>query len=235
MGAGVQPGKAAPHAFDRQHAIMQIAFQQGGDLQLSAIRGLDRAGAFGRGAVEEIEAGDGIVRRGNLGFLDDRAGAHLIVEIHHAIAFRVRDAITKDRPAAVATVGGCQQFRQPVTKEDVVAQHHRGWRPVQKILGQDIGLCEPVGRGLDDPGEVDPPLAAIAQQALELGLILGRGDDGDLADAGQHQHGDRIIDHRLVIQRQQLFRHAHGDRIQPRARSPGQNDTLTRRHGLSFS
>lgn len=235
MGARVQPGKAAAHAFDGQRPVMQIAFQQGRDLQLSAVGGRDGAGPFRRGAVQEIQSRHGIVRRRHGGLFDDGAGAHLVVEIDHAIALRVRHAIAEDRAAAVALIGRCQEFRQAVPEEDVVAQDHRGRAAGQEILGQDIGLRQTVGAGLDDIGEADAPLAAVVQQAAELVLVLGGGDDRDLADAGQHQHADRIEDHRLVVQRQQLLGHAHGDRIQPGARSTGQNDALALCHALSFS
>src|ERR1700752_512308 len=50
------------------------------------------------------------------------------------------------------------------------------------------------------------------------------GDDEDVADAGDHQRRQRIVDHRLVVHGQQLLGRAHGDRIQPRARSAGQDD-----------
>ena len=47
MGAGVEPGKAAPHPFDRQAAFVQVGFQQRGDLELAPVRGLDLARAAG--------------------------------------------------------------------------------------------------------------------------------------------------------------------------------------------
>src|SRR5215212_2323722 len=51
-----------------------------------------------------------------------------------------------------------------------------------------------------------------------------RGDDLDVADARHHQRRQRIVDHRLVVNGQQLLADAHGDRIQPRSRSAGQDD-----------
>ena len=44
-----------------------------------------------------------------------------------------------------------------------------------------------------------------ARSALKLGLVMRRGDDRDLADARQHQHRQRIIDHRLVVDRHHLL------------------------------
>ena len=50
-----------------------------------------------------------------------------------------------------------------------------------------------------------PQLAAIAEQAAELRQVVRRRDHQDVADAGQHQHRQRIVDHRLVVDRQQLL------------------------------
>ena len=74
-----------------------------------------------------------------------------------------------------------------------------------------------------------PHCAAVPQQPAELLLVLGRGDDRDLAQAGQHQHRQRIVDHRLVVERQQLLRQRMGDRIEPGARAAGEDDALARR------
>ena len=51
-------------------------------------------------------------------------------------------------------------------------------------------------------------------------------NDQDLADPRQHQRGQRIIDHRLVVDRQQLLRGHQGHRVKPRAAATGKNDTL---------
>ena len=46
---------------------------------------------------------------------------------------------------------------------------------------------------------------AIAQQGLESRQILRGGNDQDVADARQHERGRRVVNHRLVINRQQLL------------------------------
>jgi hypothetical protein len=82
---------------------------------------------------------------------------------------------------------------------------------IQKRFTQGIGLRKAIRAGLGHIFKRDTPLAAVAQHALELFLILRRGDDCDLADVAEHQHRQRVIDHRLVIDRQQLFGDAVGD------------------------
>jgi hypothetical protein len=104
---------------------------------------------------------------------------------------------------------------------------------IQKRFTQGIGLRKAIRAGLGHIFKRDTPLAAVAQHALELFLILRRGDDCDLADVAEHQHRQRVIDHRLVIDRQQLFGHTHGDRVQPCARTTSQNDAFALCHGKS--
>ncbi len=54
--------------------------------------------------------------------------------------------------------------------------------------------------------------------------VLRRRDDQHLADARQHQRGERVVDHRLVVDRQQLLADRVRDRVQARARTTGQDD-----------
>ena len=66
---------------------------------------------------------------------------------------------------------------------------------------------------------------AIAEQAPECLLVVGGGDDQHLADPSQHQGAERVINHRLVVNRQQLFADGLGDRMQPRAAPASQDDS----------
>ena len=69
-------------------------------------------------------------------------------------------------------------------------------------------------------------VAAVAQKSLKGRRVMGRSDDQDVANARQHQGGQRIIDHRLVIDRHQLFRDAFGQRIESCAGPAGQYNSL---------
>jgi hypothetical protein len=55
---------------------------------------------------------------------------------------------------------------------------------------------------------------------------MRRGDDQDFIDPCQHQNGQRIIDHGLVVDRQQLLADGAGHRIEPGAQTSGQDDAL---------
>ena len=60
--------------------------------------------------------------------------------------------------------------------------------------------------------------------------VLRRGDHEDLAHAGQHQRRQRVVDHRLVVDRHQLLGHGPGHRPQARARPAGQHDSWRMPH-----
>src|SRR5690606_38054678 len=71
---------------------------------------------------------------------------------------------------------------------------------------------------------------SVAKQGLEQRLLVRGVDDQHLADPRQHQHAERVVDHRLVVDRQQLLADGPGDRIQARARAASEDDALARRH-----
>ena len=105
------------------------------------------------------------------------------------------------RDSVIIMVGGA-----PVTQE------------YADVVGADLeGLREPVGAGLHGVGERDAELRAVAQQSAELLRIRSRGDHQDVADPRQDQRGERVVDHRLVVDGQQLLADGTRDRIQARA------------------
>ena len=71
----------------------------------------------------------------------------------------------------------------------------------------------------------------IPEQALEIRQVRRCRDDEDVADARKHQRRERIIDHGLVVDRQQLLTRDHGQRVQARAGAPGEYDSF---HNDSF-
>ena len=108
--------------------------------------------------------------------------------------------------------------------EQVVAEHERAALAFDKILADEERLREAFGAGLLGVLQLKPHFAAVAQQFLEHRQIARRGDDENLADARQHQHRERIVDHRLVVDRQHLLGDDLRHRMQPGAGAAGQND-----------
>ena len=101
-----------------------------------------------------------------------------------------------------------------MTIKNVVTQHERAGRVADKLLADDESLCQAVRAGLHGILQVHAPLAAITQQLLKPWCVLWRADDEYIAHSRQHQGAERVIDHRFVVHRQQLFAQRQGGRVQ---------------------
>ena len=206
-GAGVQPRVAAAEGHDGQRPLLQVHLVERGDLQLAAGRGLDLMRLGGDVARVEIESGDGVGALGLGGLLLDGDGPALAVELHDAEALGVVHVVAEDRGAARLCVlhGARQVARQAVAVEDVVAQHQGARLAGDEVLADGEGLRQAVRARLLGVGEVHAVARAVPEQALEVGQVGRRGDDQDVPDARQHEGGQRVVDHGLVVDRQQLL------------------------------
>ena len=74
-------------------------------------------------------------------------------------------------------------------------------------------LGQAVGAGLDLVLQMQAVLAAVTQQRLKARGVGRGGDDQNVLNARQHQGRQRIVDHRLVIDGQQLFGCDHRQRV----------------------
>ena len=226
MRARVQPGVAAPHDLHLQLALLQVGLVDAGDLQLAARAGLHGLGDVHHLLVVKVQAGDGEVALGLGRLFLNRLGLASRVKGHHAVALGVGHVVGKHGGAAGLRVGVVQQLLQVVAVEDVVAQHQRAGRAVQELLANQKGLGQPIGAGLHGVLQVDAPLAAVAQQLREARRVLRRADDQDVPDAGQHEAGQRVINHGLVVDGQQLLAHGQRGRVQAGAGATGQDDAF---------
>ena len=172
-----------------------------------------------------------------LGLLLDAQYLAVCVELHDAEALGVRHIVAEHGAAALVLGVGdssLQNLGEAVAVEDVVAQDHCAAVVADELFTEDESLSQAVRGRLDLILQMDAVLATIAQQRLEAGRV-GRGrDDEDVLDARQHEGGQRIIDHRLVVDGQQLFAGDHRQRIEPGAGTAGQNDTFHFVHSLYY-
>ncbi len=103
---------------------------------------------------------------------------------------------------------GCsplQRLREIRTIEYIIAQYERTALPRDEFLTDEECLREAVRARLHRVGYGYPELAAVSQQTREQLRILRRRYDEYIGYAGQHERRQRIIDHRLVIDRHQLL------------------------------
>ena len=227
-GAGVQPRVAAAEGDHGQRPLPQVHPVEVGDLELAAGRRLHPMRLGGHVARVEVQAGDGVGALGALGLLLDGDGPPLAVELHDAEALGVVHVVAEDRGAArLGVLDGARQVAgQAVAVEDVVAQHQGARLSADEVLADGEGLRQAVRRGLLRVGEVHAVARAVPEQALEVGQVGRRGDDQDVADARQHEGGQRVVDHGLVVDRQQLLGGHERERVQARAGPAGEDDAF---------
>ena len=227
-GAGVQPRVAAAQGHDGQCSLLQVHLVERGDLQLAAGRRLDLMRLGGHVARVEVQAGDGVGALGLGGLLLDGDGPPLRIELDDAEALGVVHVVAEDRgPTRLRVLYGARQVAaEAVAVEDVVAQHERARLAGDEVLADGEGLGQAVGAGLLGVGEVDAVARAVAEEALEVGQVGRRGDDQDVPDARQHEGAKRVVDHGLVVDRQQLLGGHERERVQAGAGPAGENDAF---------
>ena len=197
--ARVQPGEAAAEELDPQRPLLQVEAVEVGDLVLAAGGRLQGRGLGRHRVVVEVEAGHGIVALGARGLLLQRDHAARAVELDHAVGTGVLHVVAKDARALPDGGGTPQHGREALAVEQVVAQDEAPGAALQEVGAQHEGLSQPVGPLLHFVRELHAQLLARAQQVAEHGQVPRRGDDQHLADAGQHQRGQGVINHRLVV------------------------------------
>ena len=227
-GAGVQPRVAAAEGDHGQRPLLQVHLVERGDLELAAGRRLHPMRLGGHVARVEVQAGDGVGALGALGLLLDGDGPPLRIELHDAEALGVVHVVAEDRGAArLGVLDGARQVAgQAVAVEDVVAQHQGARLSADEVLADGEGLRQAVRRGLLRVGEVHAVARAVPEQALEVGQVGRGGDDQDVPDARQHEGGQRVVDHGLVVDRQQLLGGHERERVQARAGPAGEDDAF---------
>ncbi len=86
--------------------------------------------------------------------------------------------------------------------------------------------ARPSGFGLLGVGQSNAPIFPVAEKSSEERQTLRIRNDQNIADAREHERRQRIVDHRLVVDGEKLFRHGERHRVEPRAAAAGENDPL---------
>ena len=227
--ARVQPSKAASQRLHLQLPVLEEALVHRRDLQLTACRRFDGLCHVHHLVRVEVQSHHGIVALGLLRLLLDAQAVAVTVELSHAVAFGIAHPVAEYRglPVLLGRADGfLQQSGQPAAVEDVVTQYEADRVVTDELLADDERLCQSVGRRLLGVLQPYSEVASVTQQAPERGQVCWGGDDQDVADSRQHQHRDRVIDHRLVKDRYELLADTLGDRIQTCTAATGQYDTF---------
>ena len=229
MGAGVEPGESATEDLNFQLAALEEFLIDCRDFQLPSCTGFDVLGNVYDFVGIEIETDDGIVALGFLGFFLDAKAVPLFVEFGNAVTLGVADPITEDGGFIVLLrifYSLLKQAGEATTVENVVAKDKTCAIIPDEFLADDKSLGETVRTGLLGVFEMNAVIGSITKKAFEAREVIGRRDDQDIPNPCQHQCADGVIDHRLVINGQQLLADAFGNWVKSCAGSSGEYDAF---------
>ncbi len=226
VGAGIEPRRASSEPLDVQSTLSEIHPIEIRDFQFAARRRLQ---GFGQGAcasVVEVNSGNGVIGRRPGRLFEQVRDFAVGIEFNDAVALGILDVIAEHRRACGARGSRLQELGEIRPVEDIVAEDQRRGRSVEELFGDDQRLRNAVGLRLHRVLEAHAPLLAAAEKIAERGLIPGRGDDQEFADPRRHQSGQRIVDHRLVVHRQELLALRQGNGVKASACTAGENDSF---------
>ena len=229
VGAGVEPGEALTEQLHIEGVILEVDAVEIGDLQLASGGGREVFRVFHDLVVVEIQSRHAVIGLRLLRLFLDGDDLAVLVEFHDAEALRIVDIVAEHRGAlAVCRVldRRLQALFETVTGKNIVAEHHGDAVVADEIRADDERLRESVGRRLDGVGQAQTELFAVAEQLLKARRVLRCGNDEDIPDPGAHEHRHGIVDHRFVIDRQQLLGGHLCQRIQARAGAACENNTF---------
>ena len=216
MCAGVQPGEASAEDLNLEFAGFEEFLVHGGYFEFSARGRLNMFGHIYHFVGVEIKAYHSIVALGLLRLLLDAQAIALLVKFGHAIALGVADPVAKDGGFIILfgiLNGLFEKAGETVAVENVISEDQASAVIANKLFTNDKSLGKAIRTWLFGILKVHAVVRSVAKQPPEPGEVVGGADDEDIADPGQHQGTDGVIDHRLVINGEQLLAHSLCDWI----------------------
>ncbi len=137
--------------------------------------------------------------------LYEARGPAVGVKAHHAVPLRLAHPVRKNGRALFAGSGARKHRPQPAAIEEIVTENQADLIAIKELARNQNGAGNAVRFFLLGIGELDAPLRSASQQGFELREIFGSGNNENVTNAGKHQHRQRIIHHRLVIDGQELL------------------------------
>ena len=205
MGPGVEPGVAAAHYLNRELSLLEIKTIQVGNLQFSARRGFKALGKRNDLPVVEIETCNRVVGSGMFGLFFKGKDLSCGVKFGHAVSLRVVYMVGEYAGSRLPLAGIVKEMMKVVPVEYVVSQYQRASVLTNKVVANDEGLRQAIRAGLNGVLEAETPLAAVAKKLLKARGVLRCGNNKYVSYPSQHEGAERVVDHRFVEYRQQLF------------------------------
>ena len=122
--------------------------------------------------------------------------------------------------------GAPQQAVEVVAIKDVVAQHQHTRRSADKSATENERLRQTIRPWLHTVTQAHSPLTAVTKQALEPWRVLRCADQQNIADSSKHQRAQRVIHHRLVVNRKQLLAYCKCGWVQACTATSCENDAF---------
>ena len=119
-----------------------------------------------------------------------------------------------------------QQGGKTFAVEDIVAKNHGNAFSGTEILPDDECVSKAARTGLGSVADFHSPARPVTEEALKQMGFVGICDYEDLAYPGQHEGRERIIDHRLVEDRHELFAEGSRHGVQAGAASAREDDAF---------
>lgn len=173
--------------------------------------------------VVEVDSGDGEVGAWGCWFFFEANDGALAVEFDDTVGAGIADFVGKE-DSAIGIVAASEEAAEPSAVEDVIAEDESGRIALEEVLGEEEGVGDTEGFGLWKVFEMAAEGFAVAEELLEAGEIFRVGDDEDVADIGEHEDREGIVDHRFVVDGQKLFAHHAGEWIESRSCATRQED-----------
>ena len=149
-----------------------------------------------------------------LRFLLDGECLSVLIKLYDTIFSRVTHIISENSRSLFNL--GCthQNLWKALSVENIITEHQ-----CHTVISDEIGsdnkrICQSPRFVLNSIRHLKPQLLTGAKQFFKYRKITLCRDDQDLTDPCQHQCGQRIVDHRLIINRHDLFWNRFGQRVQ---------------------
>src|SRR4051812_42838278 len=216
--AFVDPGEEPP--------IGDVVVENVGDLEFTAPR---RCQTIDHGECvrpEKVDPDRDEVALRYGGFLlegNDSAGR---VKLGDAESLRIGDPVQKRACAPRPGVELASNGLEGRPAEDVVAKDAAERVVADEAPGEPDGVGDPVGAVLVAIRQVETEVRAVREQLNDVADALAADDDENLLDAHARQGLDRVVDHRPVIDRQEVLVRDDREREQSRRGPAGEDDAL---------
>ena len=218
-GAGIEEAShAATHQVHPQQPFIQIHLIEIGDSSHHAPKA-SPGGRDPQRSRREIPSRHGITALGLCGFFLRAQHPALGIELRHPITLRIADGWANTVAPGLPLLFTSWGTKSCPWKRLSPGQGLRGGPPGNRHQSKTL---KPSGLGCTAYSSICPSgsYPAAAQMPPVVGVVMI-----STTDPGQHQGAEGVINHRLVVNRQQLFADGLGDRMQPCSTSASQDDS----------